>query len=952
MIAGDAGVGKSRLLAELAQQAGADGRRVLVGHCLDFGDSALPYLPFTEVFGRLAADSPGLTDSLVEAHPAVTRLMPGRRLLSAALAERVDHLDRGELFESVHAAMEQLAHAAPVLFVIEDVHWADQSTTELLSFLFARQFSAPVALVASYRSDDLHRRHPLRTSLAEWSRLPAVTRIQLQRLSDADVRALVHAIQPAQLPESDVHAIVRRAEGNAFFTEELVVATELGGRALPWDLADLLLVRLDRLDDDARQAVRAASAAGRRVSHRLLSRVVGLDEASLDRAVRLAVESNVLVPVGADSYAFRHALLSEAVYDDLLPGERVRLHAAYAEAVQTNEVDGTAAELARHARAAGDVPTAVRASVEAGDDAMSVGGPEEAARHYENALALITTRPADGHAEATTDTVSLTVKASEAITAAGHLHRAVALVQDRLAQLPTESPPLPRAQLLIALAAASLIADTTVDELETTTRALSLVPAEPPSPMRAQLLSLHARANADRRRDDEAVRWAGEAISAGEVLGLAQVVADATTTLARLEERAGNPEDSKRVLEKIVDKAKEDGDVVAELRGLHHLGGLHFEAANFDEALPAYELASRRAVELGRPWAPYGIDARMIAGLTAYITGDWDTALRIVDVTGQSPPGMAEAGLASVALAVAAGRGDRRALDRLPNVRDWWSRDGMVAIVSGGAAIDLYGDRGDFAAAQTVHDDAVRAVTELWQVQAFAAQIRLSGLALGQLASQAARTAASERPGLAGRGDHLFGVAGNAADLGHLSRHRMGPEGLAWVARVRAEHTRLRWLTGIDAPDEDDLVADWERAVAAFGEFGHAFELARSEARLAAVLRAVGRPNEARPLTDRARVTARRLGAEPLLAELRGLGGSGSAPSRAPTSRRDETLTPREQEILALVAQGRSNGDIARQLYISAKTVSVHVSNILAKLGAGGRTEAAAVARRRGLLQD
>ncbi|MEO8329242.1 MAG: ATP-binding protein, partial [Candidatus Nanopelagicales bacterium] len=182
LVGGDAGVGKTRLLAELRDQATEAGWRVIVGHCLDFGDSALPYLPFSEVFGRLAIEAPGLATSLLDTAPAISRLMPQRRMMSGAgedtdPADQTDleRIDRSELFEAVQAALERVAQSAPLLIIIEDAHWADQSTRELLSFLFARQFSEPVAIVTSYRSDDLHRRHPLRTTLAEWSRLPGVT---------------------------------------------------------------------------------------------------------------------------------------------------------------------------------------------------------------------------------------------------------------------------------------------------------------------------------------------------------------------------------------------------------------------------------------------------------------------------------------------------------------------------------------------------------------------------------------------------------------------------------------------------------------------------------------------------------------------------------------------------------------------------------------------------------
>ncbi len=191
-----------------------------------------------------------------------------------------------------------------------------------MSFLFSRGFEAPVALVASYRSDDLHRRHPLRRQVAEWARMAGVERIQLEPLAAADVRRLVEQLHPVPLPEERVRDIVTRAEGNAFFVEELVGASSARTGGIPEDLADVLLVRLEGLDDAAVTVVRAAAVAGRRVSHAALSAVVDLPPADLDRAVRDAVEGHVLVPSRDDYYQFRHALLAEAVYDDLLPGER------------------------------------------------------------------------------------------------------------------------------------------------------------------------------------------------------------------------------------------------------------------------------------------------------------------------------------------------------------------------------------------------------------------------------------------------------------------------------------------------------------------------------------------------------------------------------------------------------------------------------------------------------
>ena len=937
LLFGDAGVGKTRLLRALKEEAEAAGWRVLVGHCLDFGDSALPYLPFAEAIGGLGAQSPALLESLVRDHDGLARLAGPSR---GAHRQSASEVDRAELFEAVHAALDELSQLAPLLLVVEDVHWADQSTRDMLTFLFSRPLSGPVSIVASYRGDDLHRRHPLRALAAQWARLPGVTRQHLQPLSDGDVRTLVSLLQPSALSEEDVRTIVARAEGNAFFTEELLAAAASGAGSLPADLADLLLVRLDRLDAATRDVVRAAAVAGRRVSHDLLAAVVGLDQARLDEALRTAVESYVLVSAAGDGYAFRHALLAEAVYGDLLPGERVRLHRAYVDALRESAADGFAAELARHARAAHDTPTAITASIDAGDEAMAMAGPDEAARHYEVALELLAE-----HEDSSVDVADLTVRAAQAATVAGNPYRASRLVQDRLQSLPANAAAAQRAQLLLVLAKTALVTDAGMDLVEVTGEALRLTEAEPRTRLRAQVLSVRAHVFMDQFRAEDARRWAAEAVALGRELNLPDVVADAQTTLARLHEQAGDLESSRQALERNLAEARAAGEIDAELRGTFNLGIVHYEAGRLATARTVFESATQRAVETGRPWAPYPASARAMAAIAAYVTGDWDGVLATVDVEGQSPPPGAEAMLQAAALPVAAGRGQAAALEQLDRLRPWWERDGLVAIICAGAAIDLHGDRGDLSAAQAVHDDLIACITELWQLEGFQARIRMAALLLGQLATAASRSSSQDHTDLAAAGDRLVQSAALAIDSERRGGREQGPEGQAWIARVTAEHNRLRWLTGVDLVGQDDLVRSWEAATAAFEDMGHVFERARSQARLAAVLRAVGRADEAADVSADALDTAQRLGARPLLEELQ----SGGA--RTPrTSRRDQPLTGRELEVLTLVAAGRSNREIGRQLYISDKTVSVHVSNILAKLGAAGRTEAVALARRQGLL--
>src|SRR3954453_15092561 len=289
LLAGDAGVGKTRLLTELRDKAVAERWLVVAGHSLDFADSALPYLPFSEITGRIARELPDLFDEVAARHPALMRLLPGQRMLSQATDPESVPADQAALFEAVHALAEAVGAFQPVLLVVEDLHWADQSTCDLMSFLFGRGFEGPVSLIGSYRSDDLPRRHPLRRLVAVWARMSGVERVQVDPLGTADVRRLVAQLHPDPLPEERVRDIVGRAEGNAFFVEEIVGAARDRTGRVPEDLAELLLVRLESLDVDAVTVVRAAAVAGRRVSHAALSAVVSLEPARLDQAVRDAV---------------------------------------------------------------------------------------------------------------------------------------------------------------------------------------------------------------------------------------------------------------------------------------------------------------------------------------------------------------------------------------------------------------------------------------------------------------------------------------------------------------------------------------------------------------------------------------------------------------------------------------------------------------------------------------
>lgn len=970
LLGGDAGVGKTRLLTALRDVAQAEGWRVVAGHCLDLGDAALPYLPFTEVLGRLATELPDVVAEAAAAHPALTRLQAGRRMLDdPATAELGRTLGRGDLLEALHGLLEAAARRGPLLLVVEDLHWADQSTRDVLSLLLTRGFAGPVAVVGSYRADDLHRRHPLRRQVAEWGRLGGVARLHLGPLDEPAVRALVDALQGAaavgtgrgagpqdgpdgpRIPEAGVADIVACAEGNAFFVEELVGAASGAGRWqpdqwLPDDLADLLLVRLDRLDDTARQVVRTASVSGRRVGHEMLLATAGLDAAALDEGLRGAVEMNVLV-ADRGEYAFRHALLAEAVYDDLLPGERVRLHAAYAAALRDGTVRGTAAELARHARLALDLDTAWEASVRAGREAARVGGPDEAAQHFSTALELLAARGGpDGRglyaALREVDVSKLAVEAGDALHAAGHPARAAALVAEQLERLPPEAPDAWRARLLSARATYLYVVDTEEDLLALSRRALELVPPDAGG-LRARVLAAHARILAGHDRFEEAQAHGLEALALAERLDLGELASEAVTTVAGL--RNAPPETLRAALQRAVKRARAAGAVNAELRGRFLLARSWEDHAEYDEAARLFAGTMARAQEERVPWAPYAFEARWQLAWIHVVAGRWDEALALLDTTGQAPPPVPEAMLEAVRLALLQARGDDVA-ERARRLRPLWQEEGAVAIHAAAVEMLCAARSGDARAVLATYDAAVDVLSRVWHPW-LNARIRLAAVALGGLADCAPRLAAAEREALAPEVERLL-RDGHTVLLRHSDpAGHWGPEGQAWSKRLDAEALRCRWLTGVDAPPEDVLVEVWRETASLFEDAGHVHDLARVRAVLAGVLRATGDAAGARVQADLARAAAEALGARPLLAELRAAGGG--AP-RTGTPADEVALTAREREILALVAQGRTNGEVGRLLFISTKTVSVHVSNILAKLGAASRTEAAAVARRRGLV--
>jgi DNA-binding CsgD family transcriptional regulator/tetratricopeptide (TPR) repeat protein len=945
LVSGEAGIGKTRLLREFGRAAAARGALVLVGHCVNFGGDAVPFLPISEAFGRLGRDEPETVDRLHARYPLLARLLPQRR--RAGVEGEESRLSPADLYEALLGALLELASERTVVLVVEDLHWADGATRDLFGFLLARLGGegdgARLLPVGSYRSDDLHRRHPLRSAVLEWGRLPGVLRLALEPLERSAVATLLRRLD-AQLDNDAVADVLERAQGNAFFAEQLVAEmsrSRTSAAGIPRDLADLLLLRLERLSPESRRVLQVIAVAGQRIEHELLARVAGLEDALLDAALREATEAHVLDRTTTDGYTFRHALLAEAVYDDLLPGERRRHHALFARVIASQELAAPDADLARHAREAGDLSTAFDASIRAGKEAMRVAAPGEAMRHYEVAqeLAAQVTDPR---------TVSvLPCKAANAASHAGHPFRAIHLLQEALQRLPDDAEPVVRAELLIELAKHAAPLDAGLDLVDISRQALDLLPEEPPTALRARALASVARAlGGNPLRAEEAIAYTEQAQAVAAQVHSTHTEVEAAATRARLEKWRVDPQRAESLLAESVERARAAGELATEMRSLYSLAGFRYEAGRLEDARRTYTEGLTLARERGRPWAPYGTDARAMLVQLNYVIGDWDEALRLAQPDATAPA-LARAGLSAAALGVAVGRGTENVVRLGEESRAWWYRDGMIAVLACTALMDAHGQSGDPEAALAVHDDVVRKLGELWLDPWFDGRIRMHALALGALAGSVARENNEGRVAAVERGRELVGGVRKVVEKAIARRGRLGPESAAWSARAEAEWARLRWAAGVEAPAAEELVTAWRGAVAGFG-YGHRFEQARSRARLAAALHAHGDAAEASCEAESARAAARELQAAPLLAEL-----AAFVPSRAPAAeRRDHELTPREQQVLGLLALGRTNRQIGKALFITDKTVSVHVSNLMAKLGASGRTEAAALARRAGLLPD
>jgi DNA-binding CsgD family transcriptional regulator len=953
IVAGEAGVGKTRLVTELAGRATGSGFTVLAGHCVELGAEGLPLAPLIDALRTLARISTPdeLAEVLGPARRGLGRLLP--ELDPGGAAEPApEGIQVSQLLELVLGLLGRLSARRPLLLILEDLHWSDQSTRELVAFLIRSLRGVRVVLLATYRSDELNRRHPLRPLIASWDRVRTVQHVELRRFEPREVAAQLGAILGTEPPAGLVDLVFDRSGGNAYLVEELAGLVRGGGDPadLPPSLADVLLSRVDALSPEAQRLLRTAAVAGRSVPDKLLAEVAGVGDAEFYAGLREAVESHLLVVDHTGrSYAFRHALTRDAVYEDMLPGERGGLHAAYGEALTRDpglagDDAAVPAALAYHWYAALDLPRALPASIAAARHALTSFAPAEAQRHLERALEIWPRVP-DAEQRTGLDQAEVATLAGEAAYQAGAIDRSLSLLDQALAGLPAETDAARRALVLDHRARALRDTGRESEAITTLEEALALLPADQVTRAHAVVLSSLAMSVWRANDMDATMSLAARAVRAAREVGAVQQEADSSITLgsargylsaddAGLDDlRAGlalatdigahfialrayvNISDVLELLgrhQEAADAARE-GMALADRVGLARSLGA-FLAGNLAESLlrlgrwtEAEQLATQAVNAL-----PEGVFAATVLQLRAELaamTGryqDADTDVRAARrALGQTRDEQYALTLMYADALVALGRGDL---------------DGARRITAGGLV--------DFAGAMSGR--------YVWPVLWLATRTEAEG----------ATRARDRREGVPG------GTAARYQELALLAADLTAPNAASrgYRALVTAELMRATGEAG---------VAAWQAAVEAWQAAAEHYPLAYAWLRLAEVVAAAGDRQAAGHSVRQAHALASRVGATPIAAEAAALArrtrlslDDPAAEAVAPAAEDPLArfgLTEREREIVVLLAAGRSNPQIAEALFISPKTASVHVSNILAKLGVDSRVEAAAVAHRLGV---
>lgn len=963
LLGGEAGVGKTRLVEEFATAACRRGAVVALGGCVEIGADGLPFAPFSSALRTLRAVLPDeWAAAAAGQEEELARLLPE---LGEATTSRHDEQGTARLFELAARLLERIAADRTVVLVLEDLHWSDASTRHLLAYLLRTLRTGRLVVLATYRSDDIHRRHPLRPLLAELDRLRTVHRLELARFTREEVGRQIAGILAAEPDPAQVDEIFDRSDGNAFFVEELAVAgAESCRTGLTDSLRDLLLVRVEALPESAQRVARVVAEGGSTVEYRLLEAVAGLAEDDLIEALRAAVGANILTPTPAgDGYRFRHSLVREAVADDLLPGERSRLNRRYAEALEADPTlvpaDARVTRLASYWYQAHDPAKALPAVLDASVVARRRHAYSEQLRLLERAMELWDTapeeiraalRPVDytdvyppcGCDPATTPLRYLDLMAEAAVAGrfCGERERALKITKKALRILEEEGDQLraawfwvQRSRLVQALARG--------DGWQELGTAQDLVRGLPPSEVHADVLANVAAWSMLHEPGPEAFAAAERAVEYARMVGAREIELNARLTLGGLMVDAGDVEAGLTEMARVKKAALQEG--VAHVAGRAYVN-LPSELEAVGRSREAVALL-REGLAFTRRFGLLDPEAWIWDNLSdsLYTLGQWEEAAEAAagalgSAAGAKPRGSSVLRLAHLALA----RGDLAEAGRQLSVAraHLGTHDPMpeqwlpVARVTIGVAA---GEGRLLDARAELH-------------RALEGGFPPGTQRYGWSVLLAAATAEADARALPAAADGRKEVLDRLAE----AVRKLATGAPVWQAYERWTRAELHRVHGTDT------AALWSDVVTDFETLDRPYDLARVRRRLAQALLEQAAGDEererARELLRLAGAVAAHLGARPLadavalLAQRARLTLTGKTPGRALDPAESLGLTSRERDVLRLVSAGRTNRQIAEELFISPKTASVHVSNILGKLGVAGRGEAAAVAHRLGLF--
>ena len=943
LVGGEAGIGKSRVTAELAARAGRQGWLVLAGRCIDLIGAGVPYLPVAEAIRALRGssalgDGPGV---LADLSPLVADLADpvgagSQRSLGADVQVR--------LFADVRSLLDALSVETPVLLVLEDLHWADSSTLDLVTFLAHVVSGSRILVLATYRSDEARLDQPLQRLTTGLLRARTASAVDLGPLTEGEVSALLDGISKGPVPADLTATIVQRSEGNPFYAEELYAAAIRGEHDLPHVLRDVLLQRVDRLDPRDRTVLRTAAAAGRDVSYGLLAAVVPVTERELQEALRAAVDGQLLVPdLDTGRFRFRHALLAEAVYRTLLPGEREVVHARLAEVLAEQPhlaaAGLVASDLAHHWAAAGRPAEALAEAVRAARGAAALSGPAEALRHAELALALWP-QVAAADDVAGTPLVALLDWAAELAYLNGNNTRAVELMGRAIELSDVDADPAGAGSRYERLGSYLLPTGQREQGLAAFRRAVELVPAQPPTAERVRVLAAFGNALLLSDRYDESRQACQQAIDLAATIGDRRSAFRAADVLAADLCYLGRLDEGLAMLFAACEPDPERDSSPYLLRPYVHLSDVLILAGRLPDAVRiAYEgLVTARRLGVERS-AGSVLACNLAEALLG--TGDWVRADEVLTAALRNGGTFWAHGPHIQRAQLTIWRGE------FDTAREHLRSGAQAALEPPTASTyallraELAAWQGQLAAAASAVDESLRIAPSM-----DTARSRLRSCALGlRVEADRARLAIARRDAATiddtkARARRLLRDARQSARKAATTT----PDASAWLAVAEAEYA------AVDGPPNPHL---WQAAVAAWNELERPYHVAYCHWQHAAALTVTGATGaDATAAARAAHQLATRLGAQPVLREVELLAQRarldlvGIRPGQRPSAPSPLGLTAREDEVLQLLGRGYTNRQIASELTISVKTASVHVSHILRKLGMSRRLQAANIAHR------